>query len=119
VTKAGGLTCSESLAKQVPLVIFRPTPGQEERNSEALTTAGAALRARALEQVAESVERILSHPSLARSMRRACEDLGRPEAAAMIPTDVLEEVHGSASRQLPPALQPARNPRSPRKPPEN
>src|SRR5262249_60548835 len=46
VTKAGGLTCSESLAKQVPLVIFRPTPGQEERNSEALTTAGAARRAR-------------------------------------------------------------------------
>jgi len=94
VTKAGGLTCSESLAKQVPLVIFRPTPGQEERNSEALTTAGAALRARTIEQVAESVERILSHPSLARSMRRACEELGRPEAAAMIAGEVLEEVHG-------------------------
>src|SRR5262249_14761394 len=57
VTKAGGLTCSESLVKQVPLVIFRPTPGQEERNSEALTAAGAALRARTLEQVAECVER--------------------------------------------------------------
>jgi len=94
VTKAGGLTCSESLAKQVPLVIFRPTPGQEERNSAALTSAGAALRARTLEQVTESVERILSHPALARSMRRACEALGRPEAATMIATHVLEEAQG-------------------------
>lgn len=109
VTKAGGLTCSESLAKQVPLVIFRPTPGQEERNSEALTTAGAALRARTLEQVAESVERILSRPALARSMRRACEELGRPEAAAMIATEVLEEVHGATPREIAPALQRARN----------
>jgi processive 1,2-diacylglycerol beta-glucosyltransferase len=109
VTKAGGLTCSESLAKQVPLVIFRPTPGQEERNSEALTTAGAALRARTIEQVAESVERVLSHPSLARTMRRACEELGRPEAAAMIATEVLEEVHGNAPREISPAMQRARN----------
>jgi processive 1,2-diacylglycerol beta-glucosyltransferase len=101
VTKAGGLTCSESLTKQVPLVIFRPTPGQEERNSEALTTAGAALRARTIEQVTESVERILSHPSLARSMRRACEELGRPEAAAMIAAHVLEEVHGEMPAPLP------------------
>jgi len=109
VTKAGGLTCSESLAKQVPLVIFRPTPGQEERNSEALTQAGAALRARTLEQVAESVERILSHPSLARSMRRACEELGRPEAAATIASEVLEEVHGGIPDSVTPALQRARN----------
>src|SRR4029453_7885367 len=94
VTKAGGLTCSESLAKQVPLVIFRPTPRQEERKSETLTQAGAALRARTIEQVTESVECILAHPALARSMRRACEELGRPEAAATIASFVLEEVQG-------------------------
>ncbi|MGH2358739.1 MAG: MGDG synthase family glycosyltransferase, partial [Candidatus Limnocylindria bacterium] len=29
VSKAGGLTCSEALVKRAPLVIFRPTPGQE------------------------------------------------------------------------------------------
>ena len=51
VTKAGGLTCSESLAMGTPLVVFRPTPGQEERNSLALASAGAAVRAKTFEQV--------------------------------------------------------------------
>jgi processive 1,2-diacylglycerol beta-glucosyltransferase len=90
VTKAGGLTCSESLAKEVPMVIYRPTPGQEERNSRALTGAGAALRARAPEEVFELVERILSRPGVARGMRQACESLGRPEAALDIARRVLD-----------------------------
>jgi processive 1,2-diacylglycerol beta-glucosyltransferase len=89
VTKAGGLTCSESLARQVPLVIYRPTPGQEERNSRALTGAGAALRARAPQEVFELAERILARSSLARAMRQACEALGRPAAALDIARHVL------------------------------
>jgi processive 1,2-diacylglycerol beta-glucosyltransferase len=94
VTKAGGLTCSEALAKQVPLVVYRPTPGQEERNSQMLTAAGAALRARTLEQVAEGVQRILSHPTLARSMRQACAQVGRPRAAETVAGHVLAELQG-------------------------
>ncbi len=94
VTKAGGLTCSESLAKRVPLIIFRPTPGQEEHNSQALTAAGAALRARTLEQVFDGVERILERPALARSMREACEAIGRPKAALTIAARVLGKTQG-------------------------
>src|SRR4029077_20552863 len=40
MTKAGGLTCSEALIKRAPLVIFKPTPGQEVRNAEYLEAAG-------------------------------------------------------------------------------
>jgi len=97
VTKAGGLTCSESLAKQVPLVIYRPTPGQEERNSRSLTGAGAALRARTPEEVFELTERILSRPGVARSMRLACESLGRPAAALDIARHVLGQPGERAS----------------------
>ena len=32
VTKPGGLTTSESLAKGLPMIIINPIPGQEERN---------------------------------------------------------------------------------------
>lgn len=90
VTKAGGLTCSESLAMRTPLVIFRPTPGQEEKNSLALAAAGAAVRARSFEQVSEAVGRILEHPALAASMREACATLARPRAAEDIAREVLE-----------------------------
>jgi processive 1,2-diacylglycerol beta-glucosyltransferase len=89
VTKAGGLTVSESLAMGTPMVIFRPTPGQEERNSTALAVAGAGVRARTFEQVASSVDRILTHPALARSMREAAVQLARPHAAEDIARFVL------------------------------
>lgn len=41
VSKPGGLTTSESLAKGVPMIIVNPTPGQEERNSDYLLEHGA------------------------------------------------------------------------------
>jgi processive 1,2-diacylglycerol beta-glucosyltransferase len=88
-TKAGGLTCSESLAMQTPMVVFRPTPGQEEKNSLALSVAGAAVRARSFEQVGSAVERILTHPALSASMREACRQLARPQAAYDIARHVL------------------------------
>ena len=88
-TKAGGLTCSESLAMQTPMVVFRPTPGQEEKNSLALSVAGAAIRARTFEQVSSSIDRILTHPALADSMREACRQLARPHAAFDIARHVL------------------------------
>jgi processive 1,2-diacylglycerol beta-glucosyltransferase len=34
VGKAGGLTSSEAMARGVPMVVFRPIPGQEERNCD-------------------------------------------------------------------------------------
>jgi processive 1,2-diacylglycerol beta-glucosyltransferase len=97
VTKPGGLTSSETLAKRVPMVIYRPTPGQEDRNSQALTTVGAALRARTLDHVVEAVERILTRPVLARSMQEACSYLGRPDAATEIAEHVLRDARGTRS----------------------
>ncbi len=43
ITKPGGLTTSEALAKKLPLILSNPIPGQEDRNIEFLTNAGAAL----------------------------------------------------------------------------
>jgi processive 1,2-diacylglycerol beta-glucosyltransferase len=90
VTKAGGLTCSESLAMRTPLVVFRPTPGQEEKNSLALALVGAAVRATSFDQVSEAVGRILSHPALAATMREACGVLARPRSAEDVARAVLE-----------------------------
>ncbi len=46
VTKAGGLTVSEALTKQLPMVIFQPLPGQEDENTRYLEASGAALTVR-------------------------------------------------------------------------
>src|SRR5258707_1964843 len=44
VGKAGGLTTSEALARALPMALIEPIPGQEERNSDHLLEAGAAIR---------------------------------------------------------------------------
>jgi len=89
VTKAGGLTCSESLAKQVPLVIFRPTPGQEERNSDHLLEAGAAIRCNNLPAAAWKIGALLDDPERLKRMQEAARAMARPSAAAAIAHDAL------------------------------
>ncbi|WP_265445964.1 MGDG synthase family glycosyltransferase [Acetivibrio straminisolvens] len=44
VTKPGGMTISEALAKKLPALIISPIPGQEERNEQFLINSGAAVR---------------------------------------------------------------------------
>ncbi|GAB6172169.1 hypothetical protein JCM15765_16470 [Paradesulfitobacterium aromaticivorans] len=51
ITKAGGLTVSEALTKRVPLVIFRPIPGQEEENAIYLEGIGAGRVAKSEEEL--------------------------------------------------------------------
>jgi processive 1,2-diacylglycerol beta-glucosyltransferase len=40
VTKPGGMTCSEGLAKGIPMLFHLPIPGQEEENSQYFTSQG-------------------------------------------------------------------------------
>ncbi|MBE6623391.1 MAG: glycosyltransferase [Ruminococcaceae bacterium] len=43
ITKPGGLTTSEALAMDLPLIVVNPIPGQEERNRDFLLNNGAAV----------------------------------------------------------------------------
>jgi len=36
ITKPGGVTCSEAIAKGIPMILLEPIPGQEEDNLEYL-----------------------------------------------------------------------------------
>ena len=44
VTKPGGLSVSECLARHKPMLLVSPIPGQEERNADYLLEAGAAIK---------------------------------------------------------------------------
>ncbi len=82
VTKPGGLSTAEALVAQVPMVLCKPLPGQEERNARVLVEAGAALRTRHIEELPEAVDAVLSDPALRASLVSAAGRLGRPNAAA-------------------------------------
>lgn len=47
VTKPGGLTTAEAVAMGLPMLLYKPIPGQEEDNAAVLEKAGVAIRATA------------------------------------------------------------------------
>ena len=92
VSKAGGLTCAEALVKHAPLVVFRPTPGQEVGNARYLEAGGAAVHADSLDTVAATVSRWLADPEALRRARENAAALARPDAAEANARRVLESV---------------------------
>ncbi|MEE8317753.1 MAG: glycosyltransferase, partial [Candidatus Omnitrophota bacterium] len=84
VTKSGGLTDSEALSKRLPMIIIRPIPGQEERNSKILTDYGAAVRADTVRQAIYYIKDFISSPEKIIGMRARINLLAYPNAARTI-----------------------------------
>jgi processive 1,2-diacylglycerol beta-glucosyltransferase len=89
VGKAGGLTTSEALARALPMVLVEPIPGQEERNSDHLLEAGAAIRCNNLPAAAWKIGALLDDPERLKRMQQAARAMARPGAAAAIAHDAL------------------------------
>jgi processive 1,2-diacylglycerol beta-glucosyltransferase len=81
VTKPGGLTISEALARGAGLVLINPVPGQEERNSDFLLEEGAAVKANHLPTLPDKVGRLLRDRARLERLRANARRLGRPRAA--------------------------------------
>lgn len=92
VTKAGGLTTSEALAVDLPMVIFRPLPGQEEQNTRFLVNSGAAVVAHQTQDLRRNLSELLSHPAKLAAMRQHTADIARPRAAEDIVSIMLDQV---------------------------
>ena len=84
VSKPGGITTSECLAKGLPMVIVDPIPGQEERNSQFLVNQGVALRVDDKRHIAREIDVLLNNPKQLAAMKRAALKNGKPMAAENI-----------------------------------
>jgi processive 1,2-diacylglycerol beta-glucosyltransferase len=81
VTKPGGLSTAEALVAQIPMVLCKPLPGQEERNARILVEAGAAIRTRRLEELPKALEAVLTDAGKRERMIEAAQRFRRPNAA--------------------------------------
>ena len=82
VTKPGGLSVSECLAKQRPMLLISPIPGQEERNADYLLESGAAIKAVDGATFVFKLAGLLAEPARLPAMSAAAARIGRPKAAA-------------------------------------
>jgi processive 1,2-diacylglycerol beta-glucosyltransferase len=81
VSKPGGLTTSETLARGAAMVIVNPIPGQESRNSDYLLENGAAIKVNNVATLACKVDALLADPRRLGALRANAARLGRPRAA--------------------------------------
>jgi processive 1,2-diacylglycerol beta-glucosyltransferase len=94
ISKAGGATVSESLARGLPMLIFSPTPGQEVRNKVYLMERGAALLATDPSDLEKKARMLLEHPRVLGNMRRKAHQAARPDAAYQVVRLALEHHDG-------------------------
>ena len=90
LSKPGGMTTAEALARGLPMMILDPIGGQEERNSDVLLEAGAAVKCTEVTLIAHKLRRLLDSPDRLRAMSANARALGRPTAAADIARITLE-----------------------------
>jgi processive 1,2-diacylglycerol beta-glucosyltransferase len=91
IGKPGGLTTSEAMACGLPMVVFAPIPGQEERNADHLLEKGAAIKCNELTTMPFKIDELLADPARLAAMRVAAGKLGRPHAARTIVTTLLQD----------------------------
>lgn len=95
ISKAGGLTSSEAMAKSLPMLIIDPIPGQESRNTDLIVEHGAGWKAINLSNLSYKLRRILATPSMLIKARKATRHLAKPKAAKAILTHVYEYLQSS------------------------
>ncbi|WP_141334412.1 MGDG synthase family glycosyltransferase [Paenibacillus sp. tmac-D7] len=73
LTKPGGLTTSEAVAMKLPMLLYKPIPGQEEENAAVLEGAGVAIRASKERKLLDQVLELIDSPGLLATMRQQAE----------------------------------------------
>ena len=84
VTKPGGLSCTEAMAKGLPMVLVAPIPGQEARNAVIIERSGAAVLAGPIQKAPPIIEKLRSDPAQLAEMGRKGMASGKPDAAIEI-----------------------------------
>ncbi|WP_238177919.1 MGDG synthase family glycosyltransferase [Paenibacillus contaminans] len=64
ITKPGGLTTSEAIALDLPMLLYKPLPGQEQDNAAFLVSAGVALQAFDEPDLFEKLTRVFQNPQI-------------------------------------------------------
>jgi len=81
ISKPGGMTSSEALSMGLPMLIYRPIPGQEEANTRYLVEKKVALRADSISDLKVALRQLLQHDDNLDLLRSNALVLSRPGAA--------------------------------------
>lgn len=90
ITKPGGITTAEALAKGIPMIIVKPIPGQEANNADYLTSEGAAIRLNVTGDLTRLIDGLLEDKPRLEGLGRSARLISRPQASRDIARLLLE-----------------------------
>jgi processive 1,2-diacylglycerol beta-glucosyltransferase len=93
ISKPGGMTTAESLCQGLPMLIYRPIPGQEEANTNYLVKCHAALRADSLDEIQVILTRLfVEHPEQLTILQQNALAISQPTSAQKIAEYVFNQI---------------------------
>lgn len=90
VTKPGGLTTSESLASDLPLLVINPIPGQEEENAEFLEAHNVAVWLKKKDDPDTVIQELFSNPQKLKEMKQNSKLLAKKNSTKDICEIIME-----------------------------
>lgn len=99
ITKPGGLTVSEALATNLPLVVFDAIPGQEEDNANFLERHGMGIRLSEGDDVGKIISNLVEDGEGIRRMQKNCEAFDKSDCMERM-MEALEEIAPLRIRNL-------------------
>lgn len=84
ITKPGGITTAEALAKNLPMIIIRPIPGQEQNNTNFLLKYEAAKKAESVEDTIDKLGFLLSNANEIMLIKEKISKIAKPFSSVEI-----------------------------------
>ncbi|MDY7904077.1 diglucosyl diacylglycerol synthase [Bacillus sp. AG1] len=91
ITKPGGITLTEATAIGIPVILYKPVPGQEKENAIFFEDRGAAVVVNRHEEILESVTSLLADEEKLNRMKSNIKSLHLPNSSEVILQDIIKE----------------------------
>jgi processive 1,2-diacylglycerol beta-glucosyltransferase len=102
ITKAGGITLTEAITLQLPIIVFRPASGQEKENAAYLAEKKLISIVRQVSELKKTVQQLLTANGKVNQVKDAKgSSIDKQDAAEVVVSEVLREVERrNTHRQL-------------------
>ncbi len=84
ITKPGGLSTSEAMAKNLPIIMMEPIPGQEDRNKEFMLNNGLAMYISETFPVTEAIYQLINYPHKRDMFKQNMQFFAKPDSAKIL-----------------------------------
>jgi processive 1,2-diacylglycerol beta-glucosyltransferase len=92
ISKSGGITVSETLAKELPILIYKPLAGQEYHNAVFLSKTGAGIIAKNKGELKNILRFFLTDKGYLNQIKEAARAIKKPEASMDVARSLIKKI---------------------------